>query len=45
VKLQDYNDWCKAAILINNKEHLTSNDLDKIFKLKEGMNKGRVYSL
>lgn len=41
VKFLDYQDWCIVAELMNNKAHLTSEGLDKIRKIKEGMNKGR----
>jgi len=41
VKLQDFNDWCKVVNLMKDKEHLTPEGLDKIFKIKAGINKGR----
>jgi hypothetical protein len=41
VKHEDYLDFCKAAELIKNKAHLTQEGLDKIIKLKSGMNRGR----
>jgi len=41
VKLQDYLDFKKVAKLIKNKEHLTASGLQKIKKIKGGMNKGR----
>lgn len=40
-KLADYVDFCKAAVLIKNKTHLTQEGLDKIIELKSGMNRGR----
>lgn len=40
-KKQDYLDFCKAAELMKNKVHLTSEGLDEIIIIKEGMNKGR----
>ena len=42
VKAGDYQDWCKVAELIETKAHLTSEGLDKIIKIKESMNKGRI---
>lgn len=42
VKAGDYRDWCKVAELIETKAHLTSEGLDKIIKIKENMNKGRI---
>ena len=42
VKFKDYLDWCKAAELIENKDHLTQKGLDQIRKIKDGMNTGRV---
>ena len=42
VKLKDFNDWCIAAELINNKAHLTSESSEKILKIKDRMNKGRI---
>jgi len=41
VKHKDYLDWYKAVELIRNKDHLTKEGVDFIFKLKEGMNTGR----
>ena len=40
-KYQDYLDWCAAVKLIENKEHLTFEGLNKIKIIKEGMNTGR----
>lgn len=42
VKAADFQDWCKVAELMNTKKHLTSEGLDQIRKIKEGMNKNRV---
>lgn len=39
VKQKDYLDWFQASVLINNKEHLTAEGLEKIKRLKDGMNK------
>jgi hypothetical protein len=41
VKSQDFSDFVKIADLIRDKEHLTEDGLDKIIKIKSGMNKGR----
>jgi LAGLIDADG endonuclease len=41
IKSEDFADWCKVAELIEAKDHLTSSGLDKIRKIKSGMNKGR----
>lgn len=42
VKLKDFNDWCIAAELMNNKAHLTPEGLEEILKIKDRMNKGRI---
>ena len=44
VKFIDYLDWCKAAELIKNKDHLTESGLDQLRKIKVGMNRGRYLS-
>jgi hypothetical protein len=44
VKRLDYLDWCKVASMMQKKEHLTSEGLDQIRKIKMGMNKGREFS-
>ena len=41
VKALDFDDWCKAAEIINKKEHLTPEGLERIRKIKAGMNLGR----
>lgn len=41
IKALDFADWCKAAELIKNKAHLTTEGLNQISLLKHGMNKGR----
>nr|5T2N_A Chain A, I-OnuI_e-ag007820 [synthetic construct] len=41
VKLEDFEDWCKVAKLIEEKKHLTESGLDEIKKIKLNMNKGR----
>lgn len=38
VKLDNYNDFCKAAQLVKDKEHLTVEGLEKIRLLKSNMN-------
>ena len=43
-KLLDYLDFIKVIELMKNKDHLTVNGLDKIRKIKAGMNKGRKFS-
>jgi hypothetical protein len=40
-KKLDYLDLCKAAELIKNKAHLTTEGLEEIIRIKEGMNTGR----
>ena len=41
IKSLDYEDLCKAAEVINKKDHLTLEGLKEIKKIKLGMNKGR----
>jgi len=41
--LQDYLDFVKATDIMQNKAHLTQDGLDKIIKIKDGMNKKRKY--
>lgn len=41
VKCLDFQDFCKASELIKNKAHLTELGLNKIEKVKAGMNRGR----
>jgi hypothetical protein len=41
VKGQDFQDFLRAAELIKEKKHLTQQGLDRIRKIKDGMNKGR----
>ena len=40
-KAQDFSDWCKVAILMQNQIHLTKEGLEQIRKIKSGMNTGR----
>ena len=42
IKSQDFKDFEKVALLIKNKDHLTKEGLEKIRKIKTGMNKGRM---
>lgn len=42
VKSLDFADWCKVALLINNKSHLTGEGFKVIRQIKAGMNKGRL---
>lgn len=42
VKSLDFSDWCKVALLINNKSHLTKEGFKEICQIKAGMNKGRI---
>jgi len=42
VKREDFEDWCRVAKLMQGKEHLTQKGMDKIVKIKAGMNKGRA---
>jgi hypothetical protein len=44
VKSKDFNDFCLVAELIKNKEHLTEEGLNRIRKIKTGMNTGRKFS-
>jgi len=39
-KAFDYADFCKIALLIEDKAHLTKEGLDKIRKMKAAMNTG-----
>lgn len=41
IKYQDFQDFCEAAELIKNKEHLTHEGLEKIRLIKGRMNKAR----
>ena len=42
VKSQDYQDFKKVALLMQNKAHLTAEGLENIRRIKAGMNRGRV---
>jgi hypothetical protein len=41
VKALDFADFCEVTELMKNKAHLTTEGLEKIRLIKEGMNKGR----
>lgn len=41
-KQTDFLDWCKIAKLIQEGSHLTNEGLEKIDKIKAGMNRGRI---
>jgi hypothetical protein len=41
-KKRDYEDFCKIALLIKNKVHLTQEGLDEIRSIGSGMNRRRV---
>ena len=41
VKAIDLADWCLVAEMIKDKKHLTAEGLEKINKIKAGMNLGR----
>lgn len=44
VKAKDLEDFCKVVELMQNKAHLTEEGLNKIRKIKAGMNRGRKES-
>jgi len=44
VKAKDFNDFCKFAEMMKEKKHLTKAGLEKIKKIKAGMNKGSKIS-
>lgn len=41
VKAKDFQDWCEVLEIIQAKGHMTQEGLDKILKIKAGMNKAR----
>ena len=41
VKALDFVDFCKIAVMVEQKKHLTAEGLEQILKIKAGMNKGR----
>lgn len=40
-KSKDFNDFCEVAEMMKEKRHLTQDGLEKIKKIKVGMNTGR----
>jgi len=43
VKALDFADWCKAAELVKNKSHLSTEGFKEICQIKAGLNKGREW--
>ena len=41
VKFKDFKDWCLVLKLMQDQKHLTLEGINKIIKIKTGMNKGR----
>lgn len=41
VKSKDFDSWCEAAELMKQSKHLTEDGLNKIIKIKQGMNTNR----
>lgn len=41
-KASDFADWCKIALLVKNKAHLTSEGLDLICEIKAGMSEEKI---
>jgi hypothetical protein len=44
-KYKDWVNWCQIAKLMEEKSHLTPEGLEKIIKIKSGMNRGRKFSI
>ena len=44
VKALDFSDFCEAAELMKNKEHLTQEGLEKIKNIKARMNRNRTFN-
>ena len=42
-KNKDFEDFYRASLIIKNKEHLVEEGLEKLKKLKNGMNRSRIY--
>jgi hypothetical protein len=42
VKFQDFEDFCRVALLMKEKKHRTQSGLDQIRQIKGCMNKGRL---
>lgn len=40
-KLKHFQDWCKVADMMKEKQHLTVESLNNIREIKAGMNSGR----
>ena len=43
IKAKDFEDWCKAAELVKNKEHLNTEGLEKIVNIVDGLNLNRKW--
>jgi len=43
IKFFNFQDFCKVAEIINNKQHYTLNGLNEIIKIKSCMNRKRIY--
>ena len=41
MKRENFEDFCKVAVLIKEKAHLTETGLEQISKIKDGMNSHR----
>jgi group I intron endonuclease len=41
VKSKDFQDWCRVALLVKDKKHLTEEGLESIRLIKAGINRGR----
>lgn len=41
-KHQDFVSFYRAVVMLKNKEHLTQEGINQLYKLKSNMNKGRV---
>lgn len=41
IKYLDFSDWCEAAEIIKNKQHLTEQGLEKLIEIKNRMNSKR----
>ena len=44
VKSQGFADWCKVADMIKDKKHLIKKGLDKIKRIKAGMNRDQKFN-
>lgn len=43
VKSKDFQDWCRVALLVKDKKHLTREGLENIRQIKAGINRGRSF--